>query len=126
MAHQTGWIDENKRIWFADYIGDITPEDIAGAGEAGCNVADEGAVYALIDFTDANSWPKNLIGIAGKTDKLMQFSKHPNAIWFAFSGANTVIRFGIQVFMRSKVKVFETREEAVTFLNEMAETAATP
>lgn len=117
MPQKVYWIQE-PHIMSADYCEVVSAEDLDQALSRCLAEVEKNKVYFLVDMSEATSWPTNILKFAS----LNGLISHPNTQWFVFVGPSTFIKFIIQMSRRNRVKVFETRKEALAFLEERVST----
>ena len=93
------WINEPHIIGF-QLSGDITFEDFSQIGQDGLSLVAENNLYVLIDFSDVETLPKNLINTILRSNAFIDFINHNNAIYFAFVRPNQATRFMIDTVFR--------------------------
>lgn len=115
MPTKVYWIDE-PYIMGAEYIGNISEQDIEDVMAECQKYVDNQPIYFLVDNLQMTSLPPNVFKIAS----LMKLVNHPNTRWFVMvTGSYTFLKFAIQVIVRNRIKVVNNREEGLKFLRDM-------
>ncbi len=116
MSTQVYWL-EQPWLLSADYVGDLTSEDMDAVLEQSLALAEEQPVYVLIDTRALNVRPSN-IKTMSRLDTLRQLVSHPNLCWLAFVGTDPLARYYMTLLTPHKVRIFPLREQAITFLRD--------
>lgn len=115
MPTKTYWIDE-PIIMSADYEGKVTSDDLDSVMKTCLLAVENKKVHFVVDMSSNPSMPSNILKLAS----LSTLVTHPNAGWFAFVQPNMIVKFAMQVKHRGAFKIFDTRNEAIEFLREIA------
>jgi hypothetical protein len=122
MSHRVYWIQE-PQILALEYTGVPTPEDLRGATSQALAEVEKRHMHFLVDLSKADTKGAELLKAGNEVGPFLSLLRHKNAGWFAMVGPNAMARFAITLFFRqSLVKIFTTKEEAVTFLLALTET----
>jgi hypothetical protein len=107
------WVEE-PYILATEYTGNVTEDDSEKALKVLLEAAQKGPLYNLVDMREATTIHNNVFRMRPVVDLI----NHPNTHWLAVVKPNVIAKFAIQVLVRHKAKVFDTREEAEAFLRE--------
>jgi hypothetical protein len=115
MPAKVYWIDE-PTILVAEYIGEVTGEDIDSAIAQCEAVLKEHSCHYLVDVLNMKSLPKDIM----RMKSLINFINNPLRGWLAFAGhQNMLVKFAAQVMVRNKFRFVNSREEGETFLRDI-------
>jgi hypothetical protein len=109
------WLQE-PTILANDYTGDVNMDDSEEVIKFSLDAVARNPVYILVDMREAASIHNNVL----KMGSVVELINHPNTRWLAVVRPNVLAKFVLQVLVRHKAKVFDTREEAEIFLRERA------
>lgn len=112
-----------QRVILLEGIGHISTEDIIESAPNGAAMIESSSyevVHILFDAENLTSFARDVFGL---TRASQHFLGHPRFGWFILYGReDPIVRFTAsittQVFRRS-FKIFVTKEEALTFLDEI-------
>jgi hypothetical protein len=114
MPYKVYWIQEPS-IMAAEWIGHVSVEEFESGMRECLSPLEHYPINFLVDMQQALTLPTNVL----KLGPLRTLLSHKNSGWFAFVGPNRFIKFLIQLSQLKHMKVFDSREEAVQFLEEM-------
>ena len=113
MTANIYWIEE-PYIIATDYSGNVTEDDSEKTLKFLLEAVQKGPLYNLVDMREATTIHNNVFRMRPVVDLI----NHPNTQWVVVVKPNVIAKFAIQVLVRHKAKVFDTREEAEAFLRE--------
>ena len=97
-----------------DFSGDIVPDDVNVFGSTGLQYADIARVYALVDFSNVESMPRNLVNTVLRSNMLIAFIDHPNTQYFVFVQPDPATRLMVDtVFRNTPHESAATRDEGI-------------
>lgn len=115
MPTKVYWLDEPK-ILVAEYSGEISGDDIDKVMGECVKIVTQHSCHFLVDILQITSLPKDIL----RMGSLMNFVNHPNRGWLVFAGhQNVMVKFAAQVLVRNKFRFSSSREEAVSFLQDL-------
>lgn len=118
MPIKSYWI-KKPYIISVDCLNHVTEEDINSSARGGVVLANENPFYMLIDTTNNNSLPRNLVNLSFSTGEWSQLIKHPNMRAFAFVNASPTLRLAATTAIRHTDLIFvDNREDGISFLQE--------
>jgi hypothetical protein len=118
MPSHVYWI-EDPWILAVDYSGDVTAADVKSVAQDCLLAMKDQPVYFLVDLSES-------VSVSPKVVELPSFSEwiyHPNARWFAYVNASGLFKSLVQVRHRDASKLFNTRDDAMNFLQKAVEYA---
>ncbi len=123
MPCQVEWLDKPHIVFFK-LSGDVTEDEFVGAIDQAIALANEvpdTAVHTLIeiDAQGPRTFPP-LPVLSREIKRLLQES--PNRDMSTVYGVSALVRYILELLMRVtplRVKVFDTREEALSFIRQM-------
>lgn len=116
MPSNSYWIDEPTIIGF-DLIGDISTSDIDNIGQEGLTYLDDSPCYALINFSETRTLPKNLVNAVLRSNAFINFINHEHIHHFAFVNPSTTARIMIDTIFRDiGVSITTNYEQALDIL----------
>jgi len=117
------WINEPQLIGF-QLSEDITFEDFSRIGQDGLNLVIENDLYALIDFSDVETLPKNLVNTILRANAFIDFINHSNAIYFAIVRPNQATRLMIDtVFRDVQFAICDSYQDGIDTLQQQFDNA---
>jgi predicted ATP-grasp superfamily ATP-dependent carboligase len=123
MPQRIYWVQE-PHILALEYTGTMTSEDLSASTAQALLEVEKRPLHFLLDLSRAVTTGTVLVKAGNENEPFSELIHHPNSGWFAIVGPNSVARFAIQLlFRQSLVKIFPTRDEAVTFLQALTETS---
>ncbi|HEX2908137.1 MAG TPA: STAS/SEC14 domain-containing protein [Phototrophicaceae bacterium] len=111
MSCQVYWI-ETASILGIDCSGVVTADDLKAVVRDSVAALAVQPVYFLIDVSRMEALPVDFLG----TRAFSEWVYHPNARWFAYVGASSLLQSLTQVRHRNTAQYFKERETALAFL----------
>jgi hypothetical protein len=119
MTAKVYWLDEPD-IMVAEYAGDLTNDDIDQAMDVCLKTLDQQNCHFLVDTLQLKTLPKDIF----KIGSLVKLINHPRRGWLIFvAQQNVMVKFAVQVLVRSNFKMMTDRDQAVAFLREAVRSA---
>lgn len=112
MPSHVYWI-EDPWILAVDYSGQVTAADVKSVAQDCLLAMKDQPVYFLVDLSQSESVSPKVIELPSFSDWIY----HPNARWFAYVQPSGLFKSLIQVRHRDASKIFNTRDEALSFLH---------
>lgn len=117
MPYKMYW-EKEPSIFIVDYIGVTSVEDVSIVAPRCMELASQHPLYLMVDFSQSQGFEPAVL----KYPPLLKLMRDQNIRWWAFVGMKGMYKFAFQILMRfAAVKIFETREEALAFLADMAQ-----
>ncbi len=112
------WIKE-PIIFAFTFSGIVTEHMLNAMGKEGCDLAEAGQVYPIVDLSEVKKMPANLINTVFRSIALLDFIGHQNTRVFIFIQPDKQTRLMIDTVFRNKpYKVVDTLKEAERVLLE--------
>ena len=111
MPVQVYWLDE-PWITAIDLKGVVSADDMRDIIRTCLPNLKTHAIYFLIDMTDVTDVDPRLFELS----TLSEWIYHPNGRWFVYVKPHRLFNAVMKMRQRGNYKSFETREEAVQFL----------